>query len=58
MNFKLFYFMVLVIPTAQLFIFQIKNLKISDTNDCLVKFKSNNFLGLIVLINIFVGKII
>jgi 4-hydroxybenzoate polyprenyltransferase len=58
MNFKLFYFIFLIIPTAQLFMFQIKNLNISDTNDCLAKFKSNNFLGLIVLINIFVGKLI
>ena len=58
MNFKLFYFMFLIIPTGQLFIFQIKNLNISDTNDCLAKFKSNNFFGLIVLINIFVGKLI
>jgi len=58
MNFKLFYFILLIIPTVQLFIFQIKNLKISDTNDCLAKFKSNNLLGLIVLINIFVGKLI
>ena len=58
MNFKLFYFILLIIPTAQLLIFQIKNLKITDTNDCLAKFKSNNLLGLIVLINIFVGKLI
>ena len=58
MNFKLFYFILLIIPSAQLFIFQIKNLKITDTNDCLAKFKSNNLLGLIVLINIFVGKLI
>ena len=58
MNFKLFYFIFLIIPTAQLFMFQIKKLNISDTNDCLTKFKSNNFLGLIVLINIFVGKLI
>ena len=58
MNFKLFYFIFLIIPTAQLFLFQIKNLNISNTNDCLNKFKSNNFFGLIVLINIFVGKLI
>ena len=58
MNFKLFYFIFLILPSAQLFIFQIKNLKINDTNDCLAKFKSNNLLGLIVLINIFVGKLI
>ena len=58
MNFKLFYFIFLIIPTAQLFLFQIKNLNVSNTNDCLIKFKSNNFFGLIVLINIFVGKLI
>ena len=58
MNFKLFYFIFLIIPTIQLFIFQIKKLNISDTNDCLAKFKSNNLLGLIVLINILIGKLI
>ena len=58
MNFKLFYFIFLILPSAQLFIFQIKKLNISNTADCLTKFKSNNFLGLIVLVNIFVGKLI
>lgn len=58
MNFKLFYFIFLILPSAQLFIFQIKKLIISNTADCLTKFKSNNFLGLIVLVNIFVGKLI
>jgi 4-hydroxybenzoate polyprenyltransferase len=57
MNFKLFYFIFLIIPTAQLFIFQIKKLNISNTNDCLTKFKSNNLLGLIVLTNILIGKL-
>ena len=58
MNFKLFYFIFLILPAAQLLIFQIKKLNISNTDDCLIKFKSNNFLGLIVLINIFIGKLI
>ncbi len=57
MNFKLFYFIFLILPVAQLFIFQIKKLNISNTNDCLNKFKSNNFLGLIVLTNILIGKL-
>ena len=57
MNFKLFYFIFLIIPTAQLFIFQIKKLNISNTHDCLTKFKSNNLLGLIVLTNILIGKL-
>ena len=58
MNFKLFYFIFLILPAVQLFVFQIKKLNISNTNDCLTKFKSNNLLGLIVLINIFIGKLI
>ena len=58
MNFKLFYFVFLILPAVHLFIFQIKKLNISDTNNCLTKFKSNNLLGLIVLINIFIGKLI
>ena len=58
MNFKLFYFIFLILPATQLYVFQIKKLDISNTNDCLNKFKSNNFLGLLILINIFVGKLI
>ena len=58
MNFKFYYFIFLTLPTIQLLIFQIKNLDISNTYDCLTKFKSNNFLGMIVLINIFIGKLI
>ena len=58
MNFKFYYFIFLTLPAIQLFIFQIKKLDISNTFDCLNKFKSNNFLGMLVLINIFVGKLI
>ena len=58
MNFKFYYFIFLTLPAIQLFIFQIKKLNVSNTFDCLSKFKSNNFLGMIVLINIFIGKLI
>ena len=58
MNFKIFYFIMLIIPFFHLFLFQIRKLNISSTSDCLNKFKSNNLLGLIILINIFVGKLI
>ncbi len=58
MNFKFYYFIFLTLPAIQLFIFQIKKLDISNTFDCLNRFKSNNFLGMIVLINIFIGKLI
>ena len=58
MNFKFYYFVFLILPAIQLFIFQIKKLDITNTFDCLNKFKSNNFLGMLVLINIFIGKLI
>ena len=58
MNFKFYYFLFLSLPAIQLFVFQIKNINFSNTSDCLNKFKSNNFLGMIILINIFIGKLI
>ncbi len=58
MNFKIFYFIFLVIPFFHLILFQIKNLEISNTLDCLDKFKSNNILGIIIFANILIGKLI
>ena len=37
---------------------RIKNLNPKLSDDCLKKFKSNNFLGLLILINILIGKLI
>ena len=39
-------------------IYQIKNLNVGDASQCLQKFKSNNFLGLIIVMNILIGKLI
>ncbi len=58
MDFKMSYFISLVITFFHLIIYQIKNLKVSNPNMCLVKFKSNNLLGIVVFINILIGKII
>ena len=58
MKFKIFYFIFLIIPILQLLMFQIKKLNIEDPYNCLKKFKSNNFLGLILFINILIGKLI
>ena len=57
-NFKIFYFMFLIFPILQLLNFQIKKLNFGDTADCLNKFKSNNYLGLLIYINILIGKLI
>jgi len=47
-----------IIPILQLLVFQVKKLNINQSIDCLSKFKSNNFLGLIVFVNILIGKLI
>ena len=58
MNFKNIYFLFMLLPIYHLYIFQIKNLNPKLSDDCLKKFKSNNFLGLLILINILIGKLI
>ena len=58
MNFKQIYFISLIVTFIHIFIYQIKNLNIIDPNKCLKKFKSNNFLGFIVLISLLIGKIL
>ena len=58
MNFNLFYFLFLIIPIFQLIFFQIYKLNTNNPENCLSKFKSNNFLGLIIFINLLIGKIV
>jgi 4-hydroxybenzoate polyprenyltransferase len=58
MNFNKLYFLSLIIPFFHLFFFQIKNLEIKAPLNCLQIFKSNNVLGLIILFNITIGKIL
>ena len=58
MKFNLFYFLFLIVPFFQLFFFQIYKLNVNDPMNCLNKFKSNNFTGLIIFINLLIGKII
>ena len=58
MSFEYYYFIFLIFPIFHLLIFQVKKLNINLPMDCLIRFKSNNFLGLIILINILIGKLI
>ena len=58
MNFKIYYFFFLVVPLIQLIKYQIIDLKIIDTLNCFKKFKSNNLLGFLILVNILIGKLI
>ena len=58
MKFNLFYFLFLIIPIFQLIFFQIYKLNVNEPMSCLTKFKSNNFIGLIIFVNLLIGKII
>ena len=57
MELNKFFFMISILIFFHLFFYQIKKLDIGDTEDCLRKFKSNNFLGFSILISLIVGKI-
>ena len=56
MNFDYFFYLSLLICAAHLFIYQVYRFNFKDSLVCLSIFKSNNFLGLIVLVNIIIGK--
>ena len=58
MNFKMYYFLFMIVPILHLLVYQIKKLDTDVPLNCLIKFKSNNFLGLIIFINILIGKLI
>ena len=57
MNFNGIFYLFLIIPFCHLFFYQINFLNINKSEDCLKIFKSNNILGLIICINILVGKL-
>ena len=58
MNFNLLFFIILIIPILHLFLYQIKEFNSKDKENCLKIFRSNNFFGALILINIFIGKIL
>jgi len=58
MSFKILYFLLLLVPFSHLFIYQLNKLDIKDAKKCLILFKSNNSLGLIVYLNLLLGKIL
>jgi len=58
MNFNNLFYLSLLVPIYHLFFFQIKTMDISSPSICLKLFKSNNFLGLIIFLNLLIGKIL
>ena len=58
MNFDLIYFLFIAIPVTHLFLYQISNFDSKNPASCLKIFKSNNYLGIIIFLNILVGKLL
>ena len=56
MKFNNLYFFLVLIPFAHLFFYQIKNFQSKNPKNCLKIFKSNNFLGLIIFLNLLISK--
>jgi len=54
---NLLYYLLSIIVLYHLFFYQLKKIKFEEPSSCLKIFKSNNFLGLIILFQILVGKI-
>ena len=54
MQFNYGYYILMVIPFYHLFLYQIKVFDLSNPSSCLKAFKSNNFFGLIILINLLI----
>ena len=57
MKFSNIFYLSLIFPIYHLFFYQLKFLNIKSPQNCLKIFKSNNFVGLIIFINILTGKL-
>ncbi len=57
MKFNYLFYMFLLIPIIHLLFFQVYKINFKNPKNCFEIFKSNNFLGLVMLINILIGKI-
>ena len=57
MKFSTFFYLFLSIPVLHLLFYQIYNFNFKDPRNSLKIFKTNNLLGLLVLINLLIGKI-
>jgi 4-hydroxybenzoate polyprenyltransferase len=57
-NSNLFFYIFMILPISHLYFYQIKKFDPKNPIECLKIFKSNNLLGLLIFINILLGKII
>ena len=56
-DFSYYYFIGVLLIAGHLLVFQNLKLDIANSNSCLAKFKSNNFLGFLIFLNILINKI-
>ena len=56
MKFNNLFYLFLLLPIYHLFFHQIRSVNIKSSASCLKIFKSNNLLGLIILLNLLIGK--
>ena len=56
MQFHFSYYLLTLVPFFHLFFYQIKTFNFNDPSSCLKIFKSNNFFGFVILINILIVK--
>ena len=57
MNFDYLFYIFLLISMMHLLLFQVYKLNFKDPKNCFKIFKSNNFLGFFIFINLLIGKI-
>ena len=58
MKFSSIYYLFLLIPIFHLFFYQMRIFNIKNPSNCLIAFKSNNFLGLVIFLIILTVKIL
>ena len=58
MNFADIYFFGIILVALHLLAFQLLRLNVNSEKNCFQIFKSNNFLGFLIFVNILIGKII
>ena len=58
MKFHYSYYLLMMAPLTHLFFYQIKIFDLKNSSTCLKAFKSNNFFGLMIFLNILIVKII
>ena len=56
-NFNIFYYAFSLLIGYHLFLYQLKSVNLDNPMNCLKIFKSNNFLGFLIFVQILIGKI-